>query len=199
MGSVSAGGEGLDLNAVVQGGEPFVKRVRDFQAAATAYQKALDDLNLGKSAVEANNAAHRLLNEAKAKRAEDLANLEKEMADARATMEAWKQNLQVDTNKAHESAVAKEREATSKLAEAEVTLKRAQEQLRNSQKEAQAIELDAKHKADSAVETTKKQIAELAAETKSLNAKAKLDAEAAEKAKAESERILAAVQAALKK
>ena len=63
--SVSAGSGGLDLDTIVSGGAAFVQRLAEFQIAAAAYKKSLDDLNLGQSAQQAYDEAQALLAQAR--------------------------------------------------------------------------------------------------------------------------------------
>jgi hypothetical protein len=62
--SVSAGG-GIDVDVIIKSGPAFVQRLADFQAAATAYKKQVDDLQLGKDALAARDEAQALLATAK--------------------------------------------------------------------------------------------------------------------------------------
>ena len=81
--SVSAGSGGLDLDTIVSGGAAFVQRLAEFQIAAAAYKKSLDDLNLGQSAQRAYDEAQALLAQAKAKIQAAEGEAERTVADAR--------------------------------------------------------------------------------------------------------------------
>ena len=65
-----------DMDAIVSGGDAFLRRHADFQSAAANYKKADSDLNLGKAAHVAHAEAMALL--AQAKETLDAANAEAE-------------------------------------------------------------------------------------------------------------------------
>lgn len=113
--TLSADG-GLDLNAIVNGGEAFVKRLSDFQAAAANYKKALDDLNLGKAARDAYDEAGRVLASAKEKRDADMAQLANDIQTAHAALTAWSDQTRTDAQAISDAATAKLAEADAKLA-----------------------------------------------------------------------------------
>lgn len=81
--------DNTDIAMLVEGGAGFAQRLAELSAAKDGFDKALQDLNLGKAAVAAHDEAGRVLAEAKAKRDADLAALDAEVANARSGVALW--------------------------------------------------------------------------------------------------------------
>jgi hypothetical protein len=58
-------GPGLDMDAILQGGDQFMARLKQFQESKQAAEHALNDLNLGNGAAAAKDEAYRQLELAK--------------------------------------------------------------------------------------------------------------------------------------
>jgi hypothetical protein len=106
--SLSSGGSDLDI--VLAGGDAFLRRVSDYQASAALYKKALDDLNLGKSAQAAMD----------------------EVMTAQ-TFAEWKADAEAKTKAALDTANAKHAEADAKLVAANAPNDKAQKIIADAQ------------------------------------------------------------------
>lgn len=180
---VSTGGQDLDLNAVVAGGAEFLQRVATIKAEKDAAEQALNNLNLGISAVEANKKAQAILAEATAKRDADMAALSAELKDARDSLSKWSDqvreeaaSLRQEASDANEKAKTCEAAAVADRAQARKELNDAgsssDQIISDARAEAQKIVKDAQ---DSAIKLTKD-----ASDLKAGLSQALADAKAAE-------------------
>ena len=112
MSGVSITSGAPDFDAIVAGGDAFMKRMQDFKDAKDGAAAALADLQLGKDAKAAHDEAARVLTEAKNKRDADLAALLVEITNTRQEVKNWER----DTRGA---AMATREEADRLLAEAQ--------------------------------------------------------------------------------
>lgn len=138
---------GSDLSFLVEGGEQFVQRLAEFQKAKAEFTAELEAMNLGKSAREAFDEAGRVLAEAKEKRDAEMNALAKDVATARATLQAWSDQMTQEANRALEAAQGKMAEAGAQLASASALREQAATALRDAQDQAGVIVADAKARA----------------------------------------------------
>lgn len=145
---VSADTGNIDLNLVVGGGDGFVSRLTELRSATDNYNKALSDLNLGKSAVAANDEAGRVLSAAKAKSVADLAALDDELAKARNSLNAWVEQTKVTTMAAYDAANQTLADAKSQQDAANTANMTAQAAVKDAKAQADTIIKDARAEAD---------------------------------------------------
>jgi FtsZ-interacting cell division protein ZipA len=178
--SAGTGSANLDIDLVANGGPGFMDRLAKLAAAKKEHDQALKDLDLGRSAVQANDEAYRRLAEAEEIYAKKTIEADKDIAKVREEVNAWAEKTKADytarlyaAQQAVDEAKAKQEAADAANVSAQATLKRAQA-------EAESMVADAKAQADELISDADKQAAKiLAAANKE---KAKVDASAAEMA-----------------
>lgn len=136
-----------DLDLIINGGEAFVTRLAELRAATEAYTKSLNDLNLGKEALAARDEAYRALAEANEQRATAMAALEKEISQARESLNNWVEETKTKTTAAYNEANQILAEAKNRQ-EAAVSAKEASiKTLADARAEAATLVKDAEAKA----------------------------------------------------
>src|SRR5678816_926674 len=94
---MSVSGGGGDLSLIIDGGPTFTQRLAELSQATQTYKKALADLDLGRSAQEANDQAGRRLADAQEQANALLAATNDEIAKARETVNAWAEETKAKT------------------------------------------------------------------------------------------------------
>jgi hypothetical protein len=116
---VEGGNNNADLNAILQGGQQFMDRLAQHQAAKQAADEAYSKLGIGQNAAAEMDRAARMVGEAKAE-ADAIRQQELEKATAKQRqLNEFVAQAQAETSRAMEAAQAKEREASAKLAAAD--------------------------------------------------------------------------------
>jgi hypothetical protein len=117
--SITEGGSGLDVAAVLAGGPEFMARLQAWKDAKDAHDAALADLNLGKGARAALDEASRTLDAAKAQAEAIQAEALDKATKTQKQLNEFVAQVQGEQTRAMESAQSKEREASQKLAAAD--------------------------------------------------------------------------------
>jgi hypothetical protein len=142
------GNENADMTAIVNGGEPFLNRLKQYQDAVSQYNKAYADMNLGKSAVAANNEAARLLGATKEKCDALIAEANKTADDIKTRLASHEDNIKAATNNALNAAFTTKAEAEAKLAAADDAHKRALSIAADASAKVDALVAEAQKKAE---------------------------------------------------
>lgn len=119
MSGVSTDAFNPDLKAVLGDGETFAARLTELRQARIEYDRALEELALGKSARAANDEAHRLLEATKAQCAEDKAAIETEISTLRETFLKWSGDSKAKIDALMAATVADNERAKAERARAE--------------------------------------------------------------------------------
>lgn len=171
-----------DLDLIINGGEAFVNRLAELRAATEAYTKSLNDLNLGKAAVAARDEAGRALSEANSQREIAMAALDKEITQARESLNAWVEETRAKTLAANNEKNQALAEARTKQEAASAANDAAQKILVKAKAEAVTLVKDANAEAADIVDRATKEAASILAKARATEyaaSKALADAEAA--------------------
>jgi hypothetical protein len=110
--SISEGNSGLDVAAVLKGGDEFMRRLQAFQDAKAAHDAAYERLGIGRNAAAEMDKAARMVNEAKAE-------ADKVSAEALEKATKTQKDLNEFVAKARDETTASLRRAQEKEAEAD--------------------------------------------------------------------------------
>jgi hypothetical protein len=137
--SITSGGGNVDLDAIIQGGESYMKRVAEFRAAQRAAEEAVQNLGIAKNVIEMRDHAARAIEQAKEEAAQMRAAAKKEAEQASTSLSEWvsatrtatatdretarqlraeAEKANLDAKQALAAANAKHAEASDKLAKA---------------------------------------------------------------------------------
>ncbi len=170
-----------DLSLIINGGPAYTQRLAELSAATQSYNKALKDLDLGRSAQEANDQAGRRLASAQEQAEELLATANTEIAKARATLVAWTEETQIKTQAALEEAHQTLNDAKAKQEAAVAAGEAVAKTLNDAKAEAASLVNDAKAEAADLIGKAEKEAASISAKAKSTETaanKALADAQA---------------------
>jgi chromosome segregation ATPase len=195
--SADTGSPNLDIDLVANGGPQFIARLSQLAAAKKEHDEALKALDLGRSAVQANDEAYRRLAEAKEIYAQKTAEADKEIAKIHADVNAWAEKTKTDYTARLTEAQQALDEAKSKQEAADSAHAAARAVFYKADKDAQSIVNDAMAKADEIRADAVKQQTKILADAH--KEKAKADALVAEMAalKAKYEEAARALRGAL--
>ena len=155
--STDTGSAGIDINAVIEGGPSFMQRLAQLAEAKKEHDKALEELNLGKSAIVASNEAARLLAQAKETYTTEMAAFEAEVTRIQSEVNTWSEATKAEATTRLYAAQQALDEAKSKQEAADVANKAAQITLKKAQTDAGSLVSDAQAKADEIVADAVKQ------------------------------------------
>lgn len=193
--SVSAG-DNSDIGAAVDGGAGFAQRLEELRLAKAAYDKSLNDLNLGKAAEAANTEAGRILSAAKDKRDADMAALDAEVSKARADLNSWVEEIKTKTTADYEEANRILAEAKSIADAAMASNSTANRYLTETKAKADTILSDAQAAADEIVASATKAADKLRADAKTIELEARKTLEEAQASKAKYEAAINSIKSA---
>lgn len=186
-----------DLNAIIDGGEAFIKRLADMQASKAALDAAVAELNLGKAARDAHNEAARILGEAKNKRDADMAALAKEVDDARSAVYAWSESMKSQAQANVDASNVTLAQAKASHEAAEALRQEAQAAATTAQDKAAKILSDASAQASALVDAAQAKADDLLKQASDAQARAMQDRADAMALKEKYEAMVNKIQGAL--
>src|SRR6516162_694476 len=86
----SGGGNSIDMDLIVAGGQPLLDRLADYKAQRDAAADAMAKLALGREVFQARDDLARARGEFEAEKKEHAAKFEKYVADIKADVDTWK-------------------------------------------------------------------------------------------------------------
>lgn len=194
--SVSTEAVSPDLGALIAGGDAFIKRIAELKDAKEAYEKALANLNLGKSAQEAYVEASKTLEVAKKKRDDDLAALDKEVTEARKNLTTWSEQTKAEVMALNYAATQANADAKVALESAASVRESASKVLAVAEAKSATLLAQAQSHADQIVAEAKSTVAVLTKDVQSLKKETLASLEGAKAAEKSFKAKLAAIQAA---
>lgn len=171
-----------DFDLIINGGEPFINRLAELRSATEAYTKALSDLNLGKEAVAARDEAGRALSEAKSQREAAMAALEKEVTQAKESLNTWVEETKAKTMAAYDEANRLVADAKANQEAAVAAKEASMKTLSDAKVEAASLVQDTRAAVDDLLTRANIEAAAIVSKAKDLDEaarKALVDAEAA--------------------
>lgn len=171
--STEAGSAGIDINTVIEGGPSFMERLTKLAAAKKEHDAALKDLDLGRSAVQANDEAYRRLAEANEIYDKKVTEADKEINKVRDEVNAWAEKTKADYTARLYAAQQTLDEAKTMHESAQAANSSAQLILKQAQSRVDTLVNDATAKAEDILATANKKADKMLADA----AKAKSNAD----------------------
>lgn len=185
--SVSTGSANPDLDALMAGGDAFLKRIAELKSA----QK-----NADQAITSANNEAARILHEASSKREADLAALSAEVEFARANVSAWGNQTKAEAVRLRDDAANDRKVTLEARTAAEKTLADAQKIKKEAEVNKAQILDAAQESANKIVTEAKAAAAKLTSEGARLKSQIEVALKAAQESKSKFDSKLEAIQSA---